>query len=147
MMATALAIMEERFQKDSLIALATLDGDRPSVRTVDAYYDQGSFYVVTHALSGKMQQIERHSTVGISGEWFTGHGVAKNIGHVLLQEHQVLMEKIRCAFQAWYGNGHVNETDPHTCILEIRLTDGVLMHQGVRYELDFANEQQTGGKP
>ena len=32
----ALDVMNERFGKDSLIALATLDGTRPSVRTVDA---------------------------------------------------------------------------------------------------------------
>ena len=53
----ALDVMNERFGKDSLIALATLDGTRPSVRTVDAFYEDGAFYVIAHALSGKMKQI------------------------------------------------------------------------------------------
>ena len=48
------AIMNERFGHDTLIALATVDGDSPAVRTVDAYYEDGCFYTVTYGLSGKM---------------------------------------------------------------------------------------------
>ena len=51
-------VMTERFAKDTLLSLATLDGGRPSVRTVDAVYEDGSFYAITYALSGKMKQIE-----------------------------------------------------------------------------------------
>ena len=47
------AIIQERFGKDSLIALATVDGDIPAVRTVNTVYIDGAFYVVTYALSGK----------------------------------------------------------------------------------------------
>ena len=42
--------------------------------------------------------------------------------------------KLRAVFQEWYHNGHVDEKDPDTCILKIRLTDGVLFKQGKRYE-------------
>ena len=41
------AIMDERFGHDNLIALATVDGDSPAVRTVNAYYEDGCFYGVT----------------------------------------------------------------------------------------------------
>lgn len=34
-------IMNERFRCDSLIALATIDGDMPSVRAVNSYYEDG----------------------------------------------------------------------------------------------------------
>ena len=37
------AMMMERFGKDSLIALATVDHGIPSVRTVDAVYIDGAF--------------------------------------------------------------------------------------------------------
>lgn len=133
----ALEVMNERFGKDSLIALATLDGTRPSVRTVDALYVDGAFYVITHALSGKMQQIAVNPAVGVSGEWFTGHGVGENIGHVCATQNQAIADKLRAAFAAWYLNGHTNEDDPNTCILRIRLTDGVLFSHGTRYDLDF----------
>ena len=131
------AIMQERFGKDSLIALATVDGDIPAVRTVNTVYIDGAFYVVTYALSGKIKQIAKNPTVAICGDWFTAHGVGENLGHVLLEENQNIMEKLRTAFSAWYNNGHTNEADPNTCLLKIRLTDGVLFSHGTRYDIEF----------
>ena len=131
------AILNQRFGKDSLIALATVDGDSPAVRTIDAYYDDGSFYSVTYALSGKMQQIAVNPKVAICGDWFTAHGIGENMGHILLPENTALADKLRTAFAAWYSNGHINEADENTIILRIRLTDGVLFNQGTRYEIDF----------
>lgn len=131
------AIMQERFGKDSLIALATVDGDIPAVRTVNTVYIDGAFYVVTYALSGKIKQIAKNPTVAICGDWFTAHGVSENLGHVLLEENQNIMEKLRTAFSAWYNNGHTNEADPNTCLLKIRLTDGVLFSHGTRYDIEF----------
>ena len=89
------AIIQERFGKDSLIALATVDEDIPAVRTVNTVYIDGAFYVVTYALSGKMKQIAKNPTVAICGDWFTAHGVGENLGHVLLEENQNIMEKLR----------------------------------------------------
>ena len=131
------AIIQERFGKDSLIALATVDGDIPAVRTVNTVYIDGAFYVVTYALSGKMKQIAKNPTVAICGDWFTAHGVGENLGHVLLEKNQNIMEKLRTAFSAWYNNGHTNEADPNTCLLKIRLTDGVLFSHGTRYDIEF----------
>jgi len=130
-------IMNERFGCDRLISVATVDGTMPWVRTVNAYYEDGSFYVITYALSNKMKQIAANPNVAVSGDWFTAHGVGKNLGHMLKPEHRELAEKLRTAFSAWYNNGHTNETDPNTCILQICLTDGILFADGVRYEIDF----------
>lgn len=131
------AKMAERFGHDNLIALATVDGDSPAVRTVNAYYEDGCFYTVTYALSGKMQQIGRNPKVAICGDWFTAHGIGESMGHILLPENAALAERLRAAFAAWYDNGHTNEADPNTIILRIRLTEGVLFWQGTRYEIDF----------
>lgn len=131
------AIMMERFGKDSLIALATVDDGIPSVRTVNTVYLDGAFYVVTYALSAKMQQIAKNPTVAICGEWFTAHGIGENLGHVLREENQAIMERLRTAFAAWYDNGHTNEADPNTCLLKIRLTDGVLFSNGTRFDIEF----------
>ena len=130
-------ILTERFGKDSLIALATVEEGIPHVRTVDAVYIGGAFYVVTYALSGKMQQIAKNPSVAISGEWFTAHGIGENLGHVLLPENKAVMDILRKAFAAWYSNGHTNEADPNTCLLKIKLTDGVLFSEGTRYDIDF----------
>lgn len=130
-------ILTERFGKDSLIALATVEEGVPHVRTVDAVYKDGAFYVVTYELSGKMRQIAQNPVVAVSGEWFTGHGIGENLGHVLLPENEAIMKTLRTAFAVWYDNGHTNEADPNTCLLKIRLTDGVLFHEGIRYDIDF----------
>ena len=53
-------LMDERFGHDSVIALATQDGDMPSVRYVNAYYEEGAFYVITYALSNKMRHLEKN---------------------------------------------------------------------------------------
>ena len=130
-------IMEERFAKDNVIALATVEDGMPYVRSVDGYYEDGSFYVVTYALSNKMRQIEKQPEIAISGEWFTAHGVGENLGYIRNPENSALAEKLRTAFAAWYNEGDVNEEDPNTCILRIRLTDGILFSHGSRYEIDF----------
>lgn len=131
------AILTHRFGKDSLIALATVEDGLPQVRTVDGVYIDGAFYVVTYALSCKMQQIAKNPAIAISGEWFTAHGIGENLGHVLLPENQEIMDILRKAFAAWYSNGHTNEADPNTCLLKLRLTDGVLFADGQRYDIDF----------
>ena len=130
-------ILTNRFGKDFLIALATAQDNIPHVRTVDAVYIGGAFYVVTHALSGKMQQISKNPVVAVSGEWFTAHGTGENLGHVQRPENQPVMKILRSAFAAWYDNGHTNEADPNTCLLKIKLTDGVLFSDGTRYDIDF----------
>ena len=131
------AKMTERFGHDNLIALATVDGDSPAVRTVNAYYEDGCFYTVTYALSGKMQQIGRNPKIAICGDWFTAHGIGESMGHILLPDNAAMADKLRAAFAAWYDNGHTNEADPNTIILRICLTDGVLFHHGTRYDITF----------
>ena len=60
------AVLYERFGKDSIISIATTVNDIPYVRNVDAYYEDGSFYVLTYALSNKMKQIAANPMVAIS---------------------------------------------------------------------------------
>ena len=130
-------IMDDRFSCDSLIALATVDGNHPAVRAVNSYYEDGSFYVVTYALSNKMKQIAANPAVSICGDWFTAQGTGENLGHVLLPEHADIMDKLRTVFAEWYDNGHVNESDENTVLLRLRLTSGVLFSNGTRYDIDF----------
>jgi general stress protein 26 len=137
----AVQVLEERFGRDTLISLATMDGHRPSVRIVDGYYEDGAFYVVTHALSNKMKQIKSHPEIAVCGEWFTAHGVGENIGHPRDEQNMALMTRLREVFAAWYDNGHTDENDPNTCILCIRLTEGVLFSHGTKYEMDFINRR------
>ena len=130
-------IMIERFGKDNIIALATSENGDPAVRYVNAYYEDGAFYVITYALSGKMKQIENNPTVAIAGDWFTAHGKGVNLGYFGRAENKDIADKLRKAFYSWIDNGHNNFDDENTCILCIRLSDGVLFSHGKRYHIDF----------
>lgn len=133
-------LMVERFGKDSIIALATMEDKMPHVRYVNAHYEEGAFYVITYGLSNKMKQMEKNPNVAIAGDWFTAHGKGENLGYFGKDENAEIAEKLRKAFSEWIDNGHNNFSDTNTCILCIRLTDGVLFSHGTRYDIDFTNE-------
>lgn len=137
---TTMAIMEERFGKDNIIALATVCEGQPYVRYVNAYYEKGAFYIITYALSNKMKHIEKNPTVSIAGDWFTAQGKGCNLGYFGKAENAELAEKLRKAFATWIDNGHNNFADENTCILRIELTEGVLFSKGIRYHIDFGKE-------
>lgn len=130
-------IMIERFEKDNIIALATMENGIPYVRNVNAYYEDSAFYVITYALSNKMKQIEKNSMVAIAGDWFTAHGNGINLGYFGKNENKDIAEKLKKAFYTWIDNGHNNFDDENTCILCIKLTDGVLFSHGTKYDIDF----------
>ena len=77
--AEAEKIMVERFGKDTIIALATIENGIPYVRNVNAYYENGAFYIITYALSDKMKHIGKSPVVAIAGDWFTAHGKGINL--------------------------------------------------------------------
>ena len=127
-------IMRERFGKDTVLALATEENGVPYVRYVNAYYENGCFYVITYALSNKMKQIVKNPTVAITGEWFTAHGKGSSLGFIGKEENQEMAEKLKAVFASWIGNGHTNLQDENTILLRIELTDGLLFSHGTRYE-------------
>ena len=127
-------IMTERFGKDNVIALATAENNVPYVRSVNAYYENGAFYIITYALSNKMKQISDNPTVAITGEWFTAHGKAVSLGFIGKPENTSIAGKLKAVFASWIDNGHTNLNDENTIILCVKLTDAVLFSHGTRYE-------------
>ena len=129
--------MKDRFGKDSLIALATTNGDYPAVRYVNAYYEDGAFYIITYLLSNKMQQIDRNSNVSVCGEWMTAQGQAENLGYFGKDTNKAIAEKLRQVFAAGIDNGHNNFEDENTIILKIQLENAIIFCDGKRYEIDY----------
>ncbi len=133
-------IMDERFGKDNIIALATIENNVPYVRNVNAYYADGAFYVITYGLSNKMRQIEKNSNVAIAGDWFTAQGKGINLGYFGRKENKDIADKLIKAFDSWINNGHNNFEDENTSILCIQLTNGILFSHGTKYDIDFTEE-------
>ena len=132
--AEAEKIMIERFGKDTVIALATTENGIPYVRNVNAYYENGAFYIITYALSNKMKHIKSNPTIAIAGDWFTAHGKGINLGYFGKKENEAIAKKLKTVFTEWIDNGHNNFDDENTIILCVELTDGLLLSHGTRYE-------------
>lgn len=148
-------ILDERFgnNKDNVISLATISLEhgpegkpRPCVRDVDAYYEDGVFYIVTYALSNKVKQIMNNPEVSISVHFedFFSSGVGKNLGWVLAPDNAELRTKLRHVFREWYDFAN-NENDENCCILAIYMTKGTLRidHGVMFYHFDFINKTAT----
>lgn len=128
-------IMIERFGKDTVIALATIENEVPHVRYVNAYYENGAFYIITYARSNKIKQMENNPCVAIAGEWLTAHGKGINLGYFRKKENHIIAEKLKNVFAEWIDNGHTNFDDENTIILCVELTDGLLLSHGTKYKL------------
>jgi hypothetical protein len=150
-----LKLIEERCGngRDNLISLATIalepntDGrPRPFVREVDAFYEDGVFYVTTWGKSTKIQQIAQNpeGAFALSGGWFTGNGIGENLGWVMDPKNAEIRDKLRKAFSEWYDFAN-NEKDENCIILAIRITRATVIkdHGAVRYNMDFVNKVET----
>lgn len=82
---------------------------------------------LTHALSGKIQQ-------AVCGDWFTGRGIGCNLGYIGKPENSDIARKMNRVFSAWIDNGHNDLEDENTIILQIRLRNGVLFSNEIRYD-------------
>ena len=153
--AKAMAIMEEKFgdYKDNVLGLATIAAEpnangkpRPVVRDVDAYYEDGAFYVITYAKSTKMQQIEQNNEVAIAVNfaWFTASGIGENLGWVMKPENAEIRTKLRKSFEKWYDMAN-NENDENCCILKLGITNGIINinHHQTLIFMDFENKTAT----
>lgn len=150
-----LRIIEERCGngKDNVISLATIAMEpnaegkpRPYVREVDAFYEEGVFYITTWAKSTKMQQIAQNQEVAfaVNDQWFSGNGIAENLGWVLDPKNAELRAKLRKAFSPWYDFAN-NEQDENCVILAVHITRATVIvdHGAVRYNMDFVNKVET----
>lgn len=145
-------LLEERFGngKDNIISLATisLKNDEnglpvPAVREVDAYYEDGAFYVVTYGKSNKVKEIEANPNVSIAGSFsdFHSYGICKNLGWALDPKNAEIREKMKKVFAEWYEDAN-DESDPNCCYIAIYLTKGVFrINHGQKYYIyDFVNK-------
>ncbi len=142
-------ILKEKFGngKDNVISLATIaitTGEgampRPSLRDIDAYYEDGVFYAVTYGQSNKMKEIAVNPQVSVSVHFedFFSSGMAENLGWVLDPKNAVLREKLREVFKEWYDFAN-NEQDENCSLLAVRMTKGTLRinHGEAFYHFDF----------
>lgn len=137
----AMKLMEERCGngKEEIIALATMSlsssangSQRPTVRMVCAYYENGVFYVSTDAKKNKMLQIEQNAEVSVCGlDWYAFQGVAENLGWVKDEKNAEIRAKFKTIFN-WFDEVG-DEDNPTSIVLRIRLTEGTITDHERKY--------------
>jgi general stress protein 26 len=132
----ALQVMNELFAKDYQFAMATVKGNTPSVRFIDTFFENGSFYVVTYSKSQKVQEVKDNSQVSLCNKLYRFSGNACNIGHPLLSENKSIRENLIKVFEPWYF-AHNNENDENMCYVKIELKEGFFYKDGTGYKVNF----------
>ena len=141
----AIEVMKELYGKDVAMSLATVNGDKPDMRVVNAYYKENAFYITTYALTNKMRQILNNQNVALNHNLFVAHGTGENIGSPLDESNRELREELKRVFVAFYDR-HVDEQDKNTCILKVSLTDALVFAHDFKYIIDFKNQTSTRQK-
>lgn len=136
----AMSVMAELFGKDCVFALATADGNVPFVRMVDAYYENGAFYVVTCADSQKVGELEANERVSMCAEACRFSGIARNIGHPLSPQNAAIRQSLTRVFAPWYFK-HNDEGNEKMCYVKIEPHRGFFYLNGTGYDVDFENKE------
>ena len=61
-----------------------------------------------------------------------GNGVS--LGYFGKKENCEIADKLKKVFAEWIDNGHTDFNDENTIILQVELSDGLLLSHGTRYE-------------
>ena len=136
----AISVMKEMFSKDYNFALATTKDDIPTVRFVDTYYYEGSFYIVTYSHMTKVKQIEANTNVELCNRLYRFSGKAFNIGHPLKPENKEIRDLLIKVFEPWYF-AHNDENDERMCYIKIDIESGFYYKDKVGYQVDFIKKE------
>ncbi|GAB6109377.1 pyridoxamine 5'-phosphate oxidase family protein [Fusibacter bizertensis] len=135
----SLEVLESLFAKDCQFALATISDQTPSVRIVDTFYNEGSFYIVTYANSKKVVELMQYPNVALCHDFYNFTGTAENTGHPLKEDNLAIREKLTKVFAPWYF-AHNNENDENMCYVKVNLTNGFYYKDGKGYKVDFMKQ-------
>lgn len=133
----AMAVMEELFARDCQFAMATAQGNVPSVRIVDTYWKDGAFYIVTHNSLQKVKELEGNEHVALCSQMNRFSGRGRNIGHPLKPENKAIRDTLTRVFEPWY-HAHNDEGDAGMCIVKVQPEQGFFSKDGTGYKVDFA---------
>lgn len=136
-LAFAQGILTERFGSgEDIIAMATVRDGRPQVRNVTAYFKGDSFYVLTFDGSGKMDQLQADNAVAISARWFSGHGVALDLGDAWEGDNEALARPLKKGFGQWASDSHSGQGQ-QVRLLRLKLSDASFYCHGTKHTVAF----------
>lgn len=131
-----LSVLSDLFGKDCTFTLATSANNKPSLRVIDTYYEEGVFWIVTYAKTQKVKEIEANPDVAICNNFQKFQGKAYNAGHPLSENNREIRETLIKVFEPWYF-AHNNEKDENMCYVKFMPESGFFHKDGTGYEMNF----------
>ena len=121
-----LDILNERYYSDNVLLIATAKDNVPSVRCVDSFYYEGSFWIVTDLNCNYVKEIQNNEYVMISDG---GHNrfwsKAIIVGHPLDKNNESIREVFLNVFLHWYKEVN-NEKIDSVCYVKVTPYKGYL---------------------
>ena len=131
-------IIKSKYSQDTILLIATAKDNVPTVRSVDSFYYDGSFWIVTDSRCNYVQEVMSNENVMISDGghnrfWCKG----KNAGHPLDEKNLSIREVYKKMFHHWYEEVN-NEELKTTCYIQVTPYKGYVHKdkQGYRFDIN-----------
>jgi general stress protein 26 len=138
-----LDIIQEKYQHDSIVLVVTAKDNVPTVRSVDSFYYQGSFWIVTDLNCNYVKEIQSNPYVMISDG---GHNrfwcKAYVTGHPLDTVNINIREVFLKVFHHWYKEVN-NEAIPSVCYIKVTPYKGYVHKKKIGYTFNLDEDVVT----
>lgn len=135
-------VMQDNFGHVVEMSLASCVDNNVTVRDVNAYYDDGKFYVLSKQGNSLMHDIAANPRVALCHGSHNVYGTAQSLGHPLEAKNAALRKKLKRQFSLNYDE-YVTEHNPEMRIVEITVTAAETFTRYHRYEIDFVKGEAT----
>jgi AAA15 family ATPase/GTPase len=130
-------ILKERYSDDTILLISTAIENVPSVRSVDSFYYDESFWIVTDLRTNYITEIQSNENVMISDG---GHNrlccKARVVGHPLDEKNLPIREVYMKVFHNWYKEVN-NESLKTTCFIKATPYKGYVHKDKIGYKFDI----------
>lgn len=136
-------ILKERYQQDTILLVATATDNVPSVRCVDSFYYNDSFWIVTDTRANYVKEIIGNKHVMVSD---AGHNrfwcKAEVVGHPLEEKNKAIREVYLEVFHNWYKEVN-NEALETVCFIKVTPYKGYLHKDKLGYSFNINEDTVT----
>lgn len=133
-------ILTERYSNDTILLIATAKENVPSVRSVDSFYYEDSFWIVTDTRANYVKEIQNNKYTMVSDG---GHNRfwcnAIVAGHPLEEKNKSIREVYKRVFKNWYEEVN-NEKLDTICYVKVTPYKGYIHKEKIGYSFNISED-------
>lgn len=136
-------LLKEKYSDDTILLIATSKDNVPSVRCVDSFYYDGSFWIVTDLRCNYVKEIEKNPYAMVSDgghNRFWCHAVVA--GHPLKEENKDIRDVYKKVFHHWYEEVN-NEKLDTVCYIKVTPYKGYIHKDKQGYDFNLNEDTVT----